>query len=692
MKGHHDNHSHDGHEHQDHHGNEDHEHHDHSGHDHHGNGHMGHDHGDMVKEFRTKFFISLIVTIPVLLLSPMIQNFLGIDLRFEGDMYVLLVLSTFIFFYGGWPFLTGAISELKDRNPGMMTLIGMAITIAYVYSAMVVFGWPGEQLFWELATLVVIMLLGHWVEMNSISGASKSLEELVQLMPDEANRLKDDGSIETVAIQDLTHGDSVLVKPGEKIPVDGAITKGSSQVDESMITGESVPVDKSTGEALIGGSINKGGSLTVEVEKTGDDAYLSQVVEMIRSAQETRSKTQDFTNKAAKWLFYLALAAGFITFAVWILLGAPIDTAVQRMVTVMIITCPHALGLAAPLVIAVSTSLSAKLGLLIKDRAHFEEARKTDAVVFDKTGTLTQGAFGVTNIQTFGELSRTEILKFAGAVEKESEHPIAEGILNDAQEKAIELYESENFQSITGKGIEGQVQGKTIHVVSPGYVIDEALTFDDTEFQKWSEEGKTVVFLLIDEHIEGAIALSDIIRESSKEAVKTLHDHGIKAIMLTGDNEKVANYVAKTIGIDEVYAEVLPDKKASKIKEIQERGLKVAMTGDGINDAPALATADLGIAVGAGTDIAVESADIVLVDSDPKDVLGIFRLSKRTYSKLVQNLIWASGYNIVAIPLAAGVLAPVGIVISPAVGAVLMSLSTIIVAINAQLLRRFRIE
>lgn len=682
-------HNHEDHEQHEHH---DHGHDDHGGHEHHSHGHMGHDHGDMVKEFRTKFFISLIITIPVLLLSPMIQNFLGIDLRFDGDMYVLLVLSTFIFFYGGWPFLTGAVSEMKDRNPGMMTLIGMAITIAYVYSAMVVFGWPGEQLFWELATLVVIMLLGHWVEMKSISGASKSLEELVELMPDEANRVKDDGSTETVAVQDLTHGDSVLVKPGEKIPVDGIITKGSSQVDESMITGESVPVDKNAGEELIGGSINKAGSLTVEVEKTGEDSYLSQVVEMIKSAQESRSKTQDFTNRAAKWLFYLALATGFITFVVWLLIGAPIDTAVQRMVTVMIITCPHALGLAAPLVIAVSTSLSAKLGLLIKDRAHFEEARKTDAVVFDKTGTLTQGEFGVTNIQTFGSLSETEILKFAGAVEQESEHPIADGILNEAKEKAIDLYEAENFQSITGKGIEGRVQDKTVHVVSPGYVLDENPAFDDTEFQKWSDEGKTVVFLLINDKLEGAVALSDIIRESSKEAVKSLHDQGVKAMMLTGDNEKVANYVAQEIGIDEVYAEVLPDEKASKIKEIQDRDLKVAMTGDGINDAPALATADLGIAVGAGTDIAVESADIVLVDSDPKDVLGIFRLSKRTYSKLVQNLIWATGYNVVAIPLAAGVLAPAGIVISPAVGAVLMSLSTIIVAINAQLLRRFRIE
>lgn len=682
-------HNHEDHEQHEHH---DHGHDDHGGHEHHSHGHMGHDHGDMVKEFRTKFFISLIITIPVLLLSPMIQNFLGIDLRFDGDMYVLLVLSTFIFFYGGWPFLTGAVSEMKDRNPGMMTLIGMAITIAYVYSAMVVFGWPGEQLFWELATLVVIMLLGHWVEMKSISGASKSLEELVELMPDEANRVKDDGSTETVAVQDLTHGDTVLVKPGEKIPVDGIITKGSSQVDESMITGESVPVDKNAGEELIGGSINKAGSLTVEVEKTGEDSYLSQVVEMIKSAQESRSKTQDFTNRAAKWLFYLALATGFITFVVWLLIGAPIDTAVQRMVTVMIITCPHALGLAAPLVIAVSTSLSAKLGLLIKDRAHFEEARKTDAVVFDKTGTLTQGEFGVTNIQTFGSLSETEILKFAGAVEQESEHPIADGILNEAKEKAIDLYEAENFQSITGKGIEGRVQDKTVHVVSPGYVLDENPAFDDTEFQKWSDEGKTVVFLLINDKLEGAVALSDIIRESSKEAVKSLHDQGVKAMMLTGDNEKVANYVAQEIGIDEVYAEVLPDEKASKIKEIQDRDLKVAMTGDGINDAPALATADLGIAVGAGTDIAVESADIVLVDSDPKDVLGIFRLSKRTYSKLVQNLIWATGYNVVAIPLAAGVLAPAGIVISPAVGAVLMSLSTIIVAINAQLLRRFRIE
>ena len=556
----------------------------------------------------------------------------------------------------------------------------------------VVFGFNGEEIFWELSTLVLIMLLGHWIEMRSINNASKALESLASLMPDTANRITENGETEEVQIDDIKAGDLLLVKPGEKMPLDGKIVKGKSQVDESMLTGESVPVGKSVDDKVIGGSINREGSLTIEVEKLMNESYLTQVIDMVRESQRTKSKTQDVTNKAAKWLFYIALAAGIITFIVWISIGATIDTAIMRLVTVLVIACPHALGLAAPLVISVSTSLAAKHGLLIRKRPQFEKARKINAVIFDKTGTLTEGEFGVTDIQTFNNIDENILLSYAATVENDSEHPIARGILNEAKLKELELLEMTNFNSITGVGIEGTIDDKQVKVVSPGYVRKQKIDFDDHNFNKWSEQGKTVVFVLVNEELAGAIALADKIKESSKQAIEQLHKRNIKAIMLTGDNQKVANYVAEQIGIDEVYAEVMPDEKADKVTEIQERGLIVAMTGDGINDAPALTKADVGIAVGAGTDIAIDSADIVLVDSNPKDILAIFSLSKRTYNKLVQNLIWATGYNVIALPLAAGVLAPWGIILSPAVGAILMSLSTIIVAINAQFLHRFEVE
>jgi Cu2+-exporting ATPase len=476
------------------------------------------------------------------------------------------------------------------------------------------------------------------------------------------------------------------------MPLDGKIIKGESQVDESMLTGESVPVVKSVGDEVIGGSINRVGSLTVEIEKLMDASYLNQVIEMVKDSQKTKSRTQDVTNKAAKWLFYIALAAGIITFIVWLAIGSTVDTAIQRMVTVMVITCPHALGLAAPLVISVSTALSAKHGLLIRNRPQFEQARNINAVIFDKTGTLTEGAFGVTDMETFSSMDEDAVLSYAATVENDSEHPIATGIVDEASARNLELHEMSDFNSITGVGIEGKIEGRNVKVVSPGYVAEHDINFDDARFNEWSRQGKTVVFLVVDEELSGAIALADKIKESAKETVAELHKRNIKAIMLTGDNRKVADHVAEQIGIDEVYAEVLPDQKTDKVAEIQERGLVVAMTGDGINDAPALTRADVGIAVGAGTDIAMDSADIVLVDSNPKDILAIFSLSKKTYNKLVQNLIWATGYNIFAIPLAAGVLAPWGIILSPAVGAILMSLSTIIVAINAQLLHRFEVE
>lgn len=655
----------------------------HSNHNH--DGHGGH--GDMVADFKKRFYISMILTIPILALSPMIQNFLGVDWRFDNDLYILFVLSTIVFFYGGWPFLTGGIQELKKKNPGMMTLIALAITIAYGYSTMVVFGWDGNQLFWELATLVVIMLLGHWIEMRSIMGASNALEELIQLMPNEAHKLDENNNAHDVPLAEIQNNDRLLVKPGEKVPVDGLIIEGKSTIDESLLTGESHPVEKEEGDQVIGGSVNNEGSLIVEVEKTGEASYLSQVVKLVKEAQESKSRTQDLTNRAAKWLFYLSIVAGLVTFSTWILLGYTVDVAVERMVTVMVITCPHALGLAAPLVVAVSTSISAKKGLLIRNRAGFEDARHLNAVVFDKTGTLTKGEFGVTDIMPSSYYTEEDVLQLAAAIEQNSEHPIATGIVNSAMGQGLEQKRVTDFESITGKGIQGRVGDLKINVVSPRYVNENNLNFDEQQFNELSEEGKTVVFILVDDELAGMIALADIVRETAKEAVSALKAQGINSIMLTGDNQKVADWVAKQLGIDEVYAEVLPDDKATQIKKIKDKGWKVAMTGDGVNDAPALATADLGIAIGAGTDVAMETADVVLVKSNPNDVVALIDLSKKTYRKMVQNLWWATGYNIFSIPLAAGVLAPWGIVISPAIGAVFMSLSTIIVAINAKLLR-----
>lgn len=664
--------------------------HKHKEHEGHGSGHGHHGHGgheDMVEDFKKRFFISLILTLPVLAISPMIQHFLGVDWRFDNDMYVLFALSTIVFFYGGWPFLTGGIAELKDKNPGMMTLIALAITIAYSYSTFVVFGWDGNQLYWELATLVVIMLLGHWIEMRSIMGASNALEQLVKLMPNEAHRLNDDKQVEDVPLSEIRNKDWVLVKPGEKIPVDGVIVEGRSAIDESMLTGESIPVEKEDGDTVIGGSVNKEGSLVVEVEKTGEDSYLSQVITMVKEAQESKSRTQDLTNRAAKWLFYLALTAGFATLFAWLALGYSFDIAIERMVTVMVITCPHALGLAAPLVVAVSTSISAKQGLLIRNRADFEGARNLNAVVFDKTGTLTKGEFGVTDIIASNGYSKEQVLQLAAAIEQNSEHPIATGIVQSAKERNLAIGKVTDFESITGKGIQGQLEGTKINVVSPGYVKVENLPYDESVFNALSEEGKTVVFVLADNKLAGMIALADMVRDTAKQAVAALKEKGIHSIMLTGDNQKVANWVAAQLGIEEVYAEVLPDDKANQIKKIKDKGWRVAMTGDGVNDAPALATADLGIAIGAGTDVAMETADVVLVKSNPNDVVALIDLSKKTYRKMIQNLWWATGYNIFAIPLAAGVLAPWGIIVSPAVGAVFMSLSTVIVAINAKLLK-----
>jgi Cu2+-exporting ATPase len=619
----------------------------------------------------------------------MVQRILGLPgARFPGDQLVQLGFASVVFFYGGWPFLRGLGGELRRRRPGMMTLIGLATSVAYVYSSAVALGLPGEGFFWELATLIDIMLLGHWVEMRSILGASRALEELVKLLPADVHRLGPDGSTEDVPLSEIRKGDRVLVKPGEKIGADGIVVSGQSSVNEAMLTGESKPVDKTEGDPVIGGSINGEGSLTVEVRKTGGETYLSQVIELVRTAQESRSRSQDLANRAALWLTVIAIAAGGITLAAWVLAGSGFGFAVERMVTVMVIACPHALGLAVPLVVAVSTALSARNGFLIRDRAAFERARSLQAVVFDKTGTLTEGRFGVTNVVPLGRLNDDELLRVAASVESHSEHPIAAGIVRSAKDRRIDLKTPEEFRAIPGRGAEAGVDGRRVGVVSPGYLKERGISVPHERVGGLQAEGKTIVYVLIENRLEGAIALADLIRPESRDALKALRRLGIRAIMLTGDSKAVAASVAYQLGLDEFFAEVLPDQKASKIREVKDRGVSVAMTGDGVNDAPALVAADVGIAIGAGTDVAIESADIVLVRSDPRDVASVVLLARATYSKMVQNLWWATGYNLVAIPLAAGVLAGRGVLLSPAVGAVLMSVSTVIVAINAQLLRR----
>lgn len=643
-------------------------------------------HAMMVKDFKRRFFISLMFTVPILILSPMIQMFLGVDWRFLGDSYILFFLSTILFIYGGKPFLKGAKDELKEKTPGMMTLIAFAIIVAYTYSAFAVFMFIGNDFFWELATLIVIMLLGHWIEMKSVMGASRALDELIKLMPEEAHFIQENGEIINISVSQLKSGDKVLVKPGEKIPIDGIVYDGHSEVNESMVTGESVLVEKEKNQEIIGGSINGEGILKFIVSKTGDETFLSQVVKLVKEAQKSKSQTQRLADTAAKWLFYLAVAAGTITFVVWMSIGKGINFAIERAVTVIIISCPHALGLATPLVTAVSTSIGAKRGLLIRNRNAFENARKINAVVFDKTGTLTEGEFGITDIKAINR-SEDELLTIVYSVESNSEHPIAKGIVNEAKKRNLKIEQVSNYQNLTGKGLKARVEDKEIMVVSPGFLKSEKIEFDEKHYEELAQQGKTVIFALENNILIGYIALSDIIRSTSKEAVETLRSMGIDSIMLTGDNQRAASYIGKNLKIDTVIAEVLPQEKSEKISELISKGKKVAMTGDGVNDAPSLAKADLGIAIGAGTDVAIETADIILVKSNPLDVVNIIKLSKATYKKMVQNLIWATGYNAVALPLAAGVLYSQGIIISPALGAVFMSLSTIIVAINAKLLK-----
>nr|WP_245748018.1 copper-translocating P-type ATPase [Methanolobus profundi] len=662
----------------------------HQGHEGHG-GHQGHSnhHAMMVQDFRKRFWIALVLTIPILLLSPIIQQFLdptfGIIIpSFTGDIYLLFAFSTLVFFYGGWPFLKGIRDELTAKDPGMMTLIAVAITVAYGYSSLVVFGLEGKLFFWELATLIDIMLLGHWMEMRSVMGASMALQELVKLMPSDAHLIRTDGKLDDVPVDELKKEDKVLVKPGEKIPVDGVVIEGKSSVNEAMLTGESNPVPKETGDEVIAGAVNGEGSLTIEVQKIGKDSFLAQMLDLVTQAQESKSRTQDLANRAALWLTIIALTAGTITFFAWMrLANTDLAFSLERAVTVMVITCPHALGLAIPLVVAVSAAIGARNGLLIRNRTAFERARNIDAIVFDKTGTLTKGEFGVSDIIPFDKgIKNEDILRYAASIESNSEHPIAKGII----EAAEQTYQVEKFSAIPGKGAQGTVNGKDVKVVSPGYLEEEGISYPKEELKEINGQGKTVVFVLLGGKAVGAIALEDVVRPESKEAVGKLREMGIKCIMLTGDQKQVAERVAEQIGLDEYFAGVLPGEKASRIKEVQDRGSVVAMVGDGINDAPALAQADIGVAIGAGTDVAVETADIVLVKSNPLDVLAILSLSRATYGKMVQNLFWATGYNALAIPLAAGVLYQQGILLSPAAGAVLMSMSTIIVAINARML------
>ena len=659
-----------------------HEHATHSNHsDHNGGGHDKHA-GHHIADFWKRFIICTIVTVPVMVLSPMIQAWFGFKVSFPGDKYILALFSTFIFFYGGYPFLKGLYDEVKDKAIGMMTLIGVAITVAWAYSFAVTFGLQGMDFYWEMATLIDIMLIGHYFEMKSVMGASRSLELLVKMMPSTAHHLTN-GQVHDMPVSHLKVDDMVLIKPGEKVPVDGIVTEGESYMDESMLTGESKPVKKEKDSKVIGGAINGNGSLTIKVLSTGKDSYLNKVVKLVEDAQKIKSKTQNFADRAAKVLTFVALGGGVLTLIIWLLLGYTFVFALERMVTVMVISCPHALGLAVPLVVAISTSVAAQKGLLIRNRTAFENARLITTIMFDKTGTLTKGSHELNEVKSLNEnYNDKELLRLAAGIEQHSEHYIAAGLMRKVKELNIATPKSENFKYLPGIGLEGTVEGKDIKVVGPNYLKENGIHEINVDFTG------TLVYILIDKNVVGYFTFSDQIRESSFDAIQKLKAEGIKNYLITGDNEKVAQKVSEELKMDGFYANVLPHEKLEKVKELQSKGDFVAMTGDGVNDAPALAQADVGIAVGSGTDVAAETADIILVNSDPKDITNLILFGKATYRKMIQNLWWAAGYNVVAIPLAAGVLYKWGIMLSPAIGAVLMSLSTIIVAINAQLLKR----
>jgi Cu2+-exporting ATPase len=641
--------------------------------------------------FRRRFWISLLLTLPILLFSPLLQQWLGFSMpTFPGSRWIGPAFSLAVFIYGGIPFLKMARSELADAKPGMMTLISMAITVAFVYSIFAVVTGMEGGFFWEMATLIDVMLLGHWIEMRSIRKASGALDELAKLLPDTAERVQEDGSTEEIPISELVKDDVVLVRPGSNVPADGEVVEGESSVNQSMITGESRPVDKGPGDEVVGGTINGSGSLRVRVTATGDETTLAGIMRLVEEARESKSDTQILADRAAGWLFYVALGAAVITGVGWLLsVGLELQV-LQRVVTVLVIACPHALGLAIPLVVAISTSLGASHGILVRDRLALENAREIDTVIFDKTGTLTTGEFGVVDMAAVDDQDANTILSLAAGVERDSEHMIAQAIRSEAKSRDVAPVDVSSFEALEGQGIRAEYEDDTLHVGGPQLLDALEATLPDSlaRFeQEAGSKGHTVVFLIRGNEVIAAFALADVIRPESQEVVDRLHAMDVEVAMLTGDSEEVAQTVADELGIETVFAEVLPEHKDQKVTSLQEAGKMVAMVGDGINDAPALTRADVGIAIGSGTDVAIESAGIILVKSNPMDVVRVFELSRATYKKMIQNLIWATGYNVIALPLAAGALASLGIILSPAVGALLMSLSTVIVAANAQLLR-----
>ncbi|HAP8001210.1 TPA: copper/silver-translocating P-type ATPase CopB [Enterococcus faecium] len=660
--------------------------------------HMDHAHGGMdhsmhMGNFKQKFWLSLILAIPIILFSPMMGMEFPFQVTFPGSDWLVLILATILFIYGGQPFLSGAKMELKQKSPAMMTLIAMGITVAYIYS---VYSFIANLLnphthvmdfFWELATLIVIMLLGHWIEMNAVSNASNALQKLAELLPESVKRLTKDGKEETVSLKEVNEGDRLIVRSGDKMPTDGVILKGETIVDESAVTGESRGIKKQANDKVIGGSINGDGTIEIEVTGTGENGYLAKVMEMVRKAQGEKSKLESLSDKVAKWLFYVALIVGILAFIAWLFL-TDLPNALERMVTVFIIACPHALGLAIPLVVARSTSIAAKNGLLLKNRNALEQANDLDVIMLDKTGTLTEGKFTVTGVEVLDDaFNKNEILQYLGALEANANHPLAVGIMNYLKEHEIKPYQAENLKNLSGVGLEATVKKQQVKIVNEKEVERLGLNVEQALLKPYQEQGNTISFLILENHLAAIVALGDVVKTEAKEFIRTLKERKITPVMLTGDNKNAAQAVADYLGIEEYYGGLLPDDKEAVVQKYLDQGKKVIMVGDGINDAPSLARASIGMAIGAGTDIAIDSADVVLTNSDPKDILHFLDLAKQTRKKMIQNLWWGAGYNILAIPLAAGILAPIGIILSPAVGAVLMSLSTVVVALNALTLK-----
>ncbi|HBL1861060.1 TPA: copper/silver-translocating P-type ATPase CopB [Enterococcus faecium] len=660
--------------------------------------HMDHEHGGMdhsmhMGNFKQKFWLSLILAIPIILFSPMMGMEFPFQVTFPGSDWLVLILATILFIYGGQPFLSGAKMELKQKSPAMMTLIAMGITVAYIYS---VYSFIANLLnphthvmdfFWELATLIVIMLLGHWIEMNAVSNASNALQKLAELLPESVKRLTKDGKEETVSLKEVNEGDRLIVRSGDKMPTDGVILKGETIVDESAVTGESRGIKKQANDKVIGGSINGDGTIEIEVTGTGENGYLAKVMEMVRKAQGEKSKLESLSDKVAKWLFYVALIVGILAFIAWLFL-TDLPNALERMVTVFIIACPHALGLAIPLVVARSTSIAAKNGLLLKNRNALEQANDLEVIMLDKTGTLTEGKFTVTGVEVLDDaFNKNEILQYLGALEANANHPLAVGIMNYLKEHEIKPYQAENLKNLSGVGLEATVKKQQVKIVNEKEVERLGLNVEQALLKPYQEQGNTISFLILENHLAAIVALGDVVKTEAKEFIRTLKERKITPVMLTGDNKNAAQAVADYLGIEEYYGGLLPDDKEAVVQKYLDQGKKVIMVGDGINDAPSLARASIGMAIGAGTDIAIDSADVVLTNSDPKDILHFLDLAKQTRKKMIQNLWWGAGYNILAIPLAAGILAPIGIILSPAVGAVLMSLSTVVVALNALTLK-----